>query len=146
MGVRAEKQITINAPADKVFEYVADFARHPEWAGNPLEVSPAGSGPAGVGSSFTTTGKFLGTHTDTVTVAEYSPPTKLVLECQGDAGQTRNSFTLREAAGATVLSKGFELTKPSFMSRLFTPFIALSSPKSLTKDLERIKSRVEGSA
>ena len=45
-----EEQITINAPADKVYAYVSDFPRHGEWAGHGLAVTKDGDGPIAVGS------------------------------------------------------------------------------------------------
>ena len=38
------KETTINAPAEKVFDYVADFPEHAEWAQNNLEVTPSSTG------------------------------------------------------------------------------------------------------
>ena len=52
-----EEQITINAPADKVYAYVSDFTRHGEWAGHGLAVTKDGDGPVAVGSTFSTTAK-----------------------------------------------------------------------------------------
>ena len=36
---RFEEQITVGAGADKVFDYVSNFARHGEWAGHGLTVT-----------------------------------------------------------------------------------------------------------
>ena len=38
MAKRFEERVTINAPADKVFELVSNFTRHGEWSGHRLEV------------------------------------------------------------------------------------------------------------
>lgn len=143
---RWESQITIKASVEKVFDYVADIARHPEWASNPLEVRKTSAGPPGVGATFSSTGKFMGTHKDEVTIAEYSPPTRLVFESRGDAGHMRHWFALREQGGSTMLTKGTESVKPSFLSRLAAPLIARAVPKGLRKDLDKIKANVEGSA
>jgi len=42
---RFEDQIDIAAPATRVFDYVADFTRHSEWAGNGLGVTKTSDGP-----------------------------------------------------------------------------------------------------
>ena len=49
---RWEESITIKAPADKVFSYVSDFARHGEWSGHGLQVSRADDGPVVVGTKW----------------------------------------------------------------------------------------------
>ena len=50
-------QTVVNAPAQRVFGYVMDFTRHPEWmtwgSYTILEVAPASPGPVRLGSTFT---------------------------------------------------------------------------------------------
>lgn len=49
--VRAEK--TVHAPADKIFELIADPARQPEWDGNDnLAQAPQGQRITGIGQVF----------------------------------------------------------------------------------------------
>ncbi len=43
---QAARQITISAPADRVFGYVADLTRHPVWAGHVTEIRQTSTGPA----------------------------------------------------------------------------------------------------
>lgn len=143
---RAERQVTINAPIDKVFEYVTDFTRHPEWASQPLEIAEAPQGPLAVGSKVVTVGKLLGTHRDQVTVTELTPPSRLGYESSGDAGTWRHWFSLREQGGATVVSKGMESRKMSTSTKLALPIILLTLGGGVKKDLAKIKARVEGSA
>ncbi|MGH2830158.1 MAG: SRPBCC family protein [Actinomycetota bacterium] len=141
-----ENRVTINAPADKVFEYVADVLRHPEWAGRPLQMKRTSDGPTGVGSTFESTGKQFGTHTDAVRVTEYAPPSRFAIESTGDAGVMRHVFAMTESGGTTTLTKTFEMVKGSLSARIFKPVIKMVAPKDAQANLERIKQRVEGSA
>ena len=52
-----ERSTTIDAPAERVFDYVADITRHPEWAGHKLEVVVKSQGPVQAGSTFETVGQ-----------------------------------------------------------------------------------------
>ncbi len=43
----------VNAPVDRVFSYVADFTRYPEWSGETIRSHKKTSqGPVGVGTTF----------------------------------------------------------------------------------------------
>ena len=70
---RYEDQISIDAPIGHVYDYVADFPRHAEWAGNELEVTTTTEGPVAVGSVFSTTAKQFGTQREQSTITEVSP-------------------------------------------------------------------------
>lgn len=51
---KGQTSITIQAPVEKVYAYLADFRRHPEWVNNVSKVTPTTSGPIGVGTLFKT--------------------------------------------------------------------------------------------
>jgi uncharacterized protein YndB with AHSA1/START domain len=144
--MRFEESTTINAPAEKVFDYVADVTRHPEWAGTPLETKMTSSGTMSVGSTFGSVGKQFGKHKNVCTITEYVPGTKIAFDSTGDHGLFKHWFALSESGGQTKLTKGMDLTAPSIMSRLFSPYIKRNAPKALKGDLAKIKSRVEGTA
>jgi hypothetical protein len=48
--IRGEAQIFIAAPVERVYGYLADFTRHPEWAQNLSAVRPLAAGPVAVGT------------------------------------------------------------------------------------------------
>jgi uncharacterized protein YndB with AHSA1/START domain len=143
--MRVEKQITIAAPRDKVFAYVADFRKHPEWSGHNLEVSVP-DGPIAVGTRISTLGHQFGKQNDTITVVELEPGRRVVFETKGKAGTVRHWFDTQDAKGSTTLAKGMEFVKPSAASRLTMPGIRLNVPRMLGKDLDKIKARLETSA
>jgi uncharacterized protein YndB with AHSA1/START domain len=51
---KGQTSITIQAPLEKVYAYLVDFRRHPEWAQNLSKVQQTSSGPMGVGTTFRT--------------------------------------------------------------------------------------------
>jgi len=142
------QQITINAPAEKVFNYVADISKHGEW-GNPgqkLQVEKTSDGPIGKGSTFKSVAHQFGTQHDIVTITEYVPSQKVVYESQGKAGQIRHSFEITPAGSGVQVTKGFEAVKAGFPFMLFLPVVqAFVLPGALKGDLERIKAKVEAS-
>ncbi len=70
---RFEDRMVIDAPADRVYEYVADFTKHVEWSGDDLEVTKTSDGPVAVGATFSTTAKQFGTQREQSTITELSP-------------------------------------------------------------------------
>ena len=142
-----EKQLMINAPADKVFSYIADFPRHSEWAQHKLKVDQTSQGPVGQGTTYKSVGHEMGRdNEDTVTIAEFVPNQKLVFEVQGNAGHFRHWFQLKPADGGAELAKGFEVLKANFPFSLLLPVAMLFMvPGGLNGDLKRIKAKVEGS-
>ena len=144
----AEKQIVINAPAEKVFGYLADLTRHSEWAqpGHRLEIEKTSDGPIGQGTVFRSVGHQFGRNEDTVTITEYVPNQRIVYESAGKAGLIRHSFDLAPAEGGVQVTKGFEAVQAKFPFSLFLPIVsAFVLPGALQGDLQRIKEHVEGS-
>jgi uncharacterized protein YndB with AHSA1/START domain len=71
----------VNAPAEKVFMYVSDPARIPEWRRDVPRISEV-RGPIQVGTTFVEEVQFLGTKHVLMRVAELVPNKKLVIEAQ----------------------------------------------------------------
>ena len=82
---RFEERIDIEAPGDRVYAYVSDFARHGEWGGFGLEVTKDGEGPVQVGTTFSTVAKQFGTQREHSTITEMDPPTTVRLGLHGRA-------------------------------------------------------------
>src|SRR3972149_3930304 len=144
----AEKQIVINAPAEKVFSYLADLTRHSEWAqpGHRLEIEKTSGGPIGQGTVFRSVGHQFGRNEDTVTITEYVPNQRIVYESAGNAGLMRHTFELTPAEGGGQGTRGFEAVQAEFPFSLFLPIVsAFVLPGALSGDLQRIKAKVEGS-
>lgn len=51
---KGQTSVTIQAPVEQVYAYLADFERHPEWVENLSKVTQITSGPVGVGTTFKT--------------------------------------------------------------------------------------------
>jgi len=142
---RFEERITIQAPAQSVYDYVSDFTRHGEWSGHGLEVSRNSDGPAAVGTTFSTTAKQFGTQREHSTVTEMTPGKAFAWDSTGALGRVHHTFRLSENAGSTTLTKGVELTQPTFLAKMTGWRLSRDIPKSLKSDLTNIKAHVEAS-
>lgn len=144
--MKYEQSIVVNAPADKVFAYVSDLTKLPEWGGFGNVIRSTSQGPVGTGSTYECDGKQFGKHTDNVTVIEYVPNKRFATETKGDTGHSRNTFDLEEQGGSTKVTKVLEFIKPAITTRLAAPMLKKMAPNNLAKDLQRIKVRIEGTA
>ena len=140
---RFEDRITISVPRDKVFDYVSDFPRHGDWAGNNLMVTADGSGPVAVGSAYSTEAKQFGTQREKSTVTQLTPGQLFGWESKGALGVVHHWFSLEGDGGSTSLSKGIEFVQPSFLAKVMGWRISSDSPKSLRRDVENIKTKLE---
>ena len=143
---RFEDRISISAPAGRVYDYVADFTRHGEWAGHGLEVTKSTEGPVAVGTTFSTTAKQFGTQREQSTITELTPGRAFAWDSTGTLGRVHHRFSLTEDGGSTTLTKGAEMVEPTFLAKLTSWKLSRDIPKGLHSDLANIKTHVEGSA
>jgi uncharacterized membrane protein len=141
---RFEERISIDAPAGQVYDYVADFRRHPEWAGNDLQVTPSSEGPVAVGSTFSTTAKQFGTQREQSTVTELEPGSAFAWESTGALGRAHHRFSLAGDGASTRLTKSAQIVEPTFLAKLTSWKLARDIPKGLRSDLANIKAHLEG--
>ena len=143
---RFEDRISIRAPADRVFDFVADFTRHGEWAGHGLEVTKSTEGPAAVGTTFSTTAKQFGTQREQSTITELTPGRTFAWDSTGALGRVHHWFSLSEDGESSTLSKGAEMVDPTFLAKITSWKLSRDIPKGIHSDLANIKARVEASA
>jgi uncharacterized membrane protein len=143
---RFEERISIDAPAARVYDYVADFPRHAEWSGDGLEVTPSSEGPVAVGTVYSTTAKQFGTQRERSTITELAPGSAFAWESTGALGLARHRFSLADAGASTTLSKSAEIVEPTTLAKLTSWKLSRDIPKNLRRDLAAIKANLEGSA
>ena len=140
------KETVINAAPQRVFEYVSDLRKHPEWAQHGLEVTQTSAGPVQTGATFSSVAHQFGTQRETQVITEYQPDSRVTFEATGSLGVARHSFALAPDGAGTRVTKSMELIKPSLLARVMGPMIASQQRKALAVDLERIKTYLEGSS
>jgi len=150
-----EREIRIEAPVERVFRYLADFSRHPEWTRNRLRIDQTSQGTIEVGTTFRSVAHMWGgDRRDEVTIIEFVPHSKIAFEAVGDFGHQRQEFVLEDEGGRTRLRKSqqplgpppkvpFALSAFGFLPPSFRRFVI---ERILEGDLKRIKSRIEADA
>jgi uncharacterized protein YndB with AHSA1/START domain len=140
---RIEQSITVSAPPEKAFSYLADIARHTEWGSHLASAEQSSDGPIAVGTTFATVGKLFGTHSAEVKITELVPSEKIAYESQDDSGRFDHEFVLAPADGGTTLTKSVEPLKMQGPLKLFSPIFPLVARRGLATDLKKIKERLE---
>ena len=137
------KETVINAAPQRVFEYVSDLRKHPEWAQHGLEVTQTSQGPIQGGATFSSVAHQFGTQRETQTITEFQPNSRVTFEATGSLGVARHTFALTPEGAGTHVTKSMELIRPSLLARVMGPMIASQQHKALAVDLERIKTNLE---
>ena len=144
--VDTTKETEIAAPPEKVFEYLLDFARHPEWTtpGHGVKITASVAGPAKVGATFISDAHQFGAQHDQLTVTELVPNQRLVYESvMKDGNRFRHTLELTPTAAGTRLRKRFQSLKLNLTSTLMSPIGMIVAPRFTAADLQRIKRRLE---
>jgi len=140
-----EEQISINAPADKVYAYVSDMTKHGEWAGHGLAVVKDTDGPAEVGSTYATTASQFGTQKEHSTITDMAPNTKFAWDSNGSLGTAHHWFTIADNGEHSMVTKGAQFTDPSTLGKMMSWKLSRDVPKGFRGDLANIKATLESS-
>ena len=76
--IKIEHSIVINRPVEEVFAVVSNHENYPTWDPGVLEVKKTSSGPIGLGTTWRSVSKRLGTRRETESeIVEYEPNRKI---------------------------------------------------------------------
>jgi uncharacterized protein YndB with AHSA1/START domain len=149
MGLDIAEQTMIDAPADRVWAYLADFGRHPEWARPKDELRIQPPTEVRVGATFSSVGKDMGRDAkNAVTITEVVPGERIVYVATMDQGTVwRNAFELEQVGGRTRVTKRETLVSARFpwnvLTAILAPLMKGEAAKMHASDLARIKARLE---
>jgi uncharacterized protein YndB with AHSA1/START domain len=139
--------IEINRPAEDVFAYMTDLARHREWQGDILETTVLTEGPTRVGSRARDRRRVPGTTRDlTYEITEFEPPRRVRFQgidspvrVQGEA----RVEPLDEGRSRVTLSLDF---KGRGVGLLLAPMVRRQAARAVPVDYSRLKEQLESGA
>ncbi|HJR79240.1 MAG TPA: SRPBCC family protein [Anaerolineales bacterium] len=127
----------IDAPVERVFAYISDISKIPEWRTDIPRVSNL-NGPARVGSTFLEEVNFMGKKQLLMKVVELIPNQKLVIEAQsGMALLPTQSFTFVPKGSRTKVQLQVTM-RTSGLFRLMEPMLAGQLKKIWAKYFENV--------
>ena len=138
-----QHSISINAPAQKVFEYIDDPLNDPEWMIGMMEVHEVEGAP-GVGRHFHWTFKMVGIPLKgQSTTIEYVPNRRTVTESKGGVSSTWAADVEPEGDG-TKLTMKVDSTIPIPVSgKLAEHLVAKQNERNIKSSMENIKHMLE---
>ena len=140
---RAEASLVINCPADRVFAYLADILKGPEWQSELLDVQQTSSGPVGVGTTIKEIRRLLGRNLETAfTITDYQPDFALGFKStSGQIPMTARYTLLGDADRTTVtITVEAELTG---VFRMTEPLVVHTAKKQMDADMAKLKEILE---
>lgn len=137
------KSTIINAPVDKVFEYVNDPMKAPEWLPSMMEVTEVSG--SGKGQHYRWRFKMAGVPLNgESTVTEYVPNKRRVVESKGGASATW-TYTFEPSDGGTKFDLAVEYTIPvPVLGKLAEKLVLKRNEREADMAIANIKDTMEG--
>ncbi len=142
---RLEREIAIAAPPERVFAYIAQPERTPEWSPNVVSVRLTSDGPIGVGATTETIVKALGTTQMALgRCTAFEPPRRLVIQSRTNLGATTTNETvlLADGTGTRLRAKlDYALPGGALGGGLLGGFLGID--KQIRRDFEQSLARLK---
>jgi uncharacterized protein YndB with AHSA1/START domain len=143
-----EFHVTIQAPPERVWPWVADLSTHAQWSPKAYSMEWISGEPNAVGSRYRSVGWVPGDkhHTNEGEILESQPNERFRLRAEDKQGSYENSFVLTRQGDATEVTHRLEFLKMHGLAALMVPIIfPLSGKPDIRKRLALLKSTVEAS-
>ena len=142
---KTETAIDIAAPVETVYQYLADFSRHPEWSTGLEKVTPVGNGSFAVGSELEATETIPARFTSRTRIIGLEPGRRIAWESwDGRTMKVQWAFELSARNGSTYLVQRAQIETTSLMGRVILAAIRKRQmPKENAQSLARIKAKLE---
>ncbi len=138
--LRCRMSALADAPVHKVFSYLADFQKRPEWVSEEIEsVEKTSQGPVGVGSTFTIVTLQDAAFPETsvgqarirssLVVTEFVPNERIAWEAKVTGGSIHNFIEVRPSDGGALVTMGSKPARISFWMLPVVPLIYFPSPQ-----------------
>ena len=142
---RVEAAITIAAPPEAVFAFVADLANLPRWQSGILSAERTSPNPVGVGSTARVVRDMAGQSlTVDLTIIDFEPARRLALASAASGVSVTATLEMEPNADATVVRSGIEIKAGSMFMAPLEGVIANAAGGELAAGLERLRDAVEG--
>jgi carbon monoxide dehydrogenase subunit G len=137
-------EISIAAPADRVFKLLSDFAHAPDHVSGINKVEMLTPGPVRVGTKFKETRMMFGKEaTETMEVTTFDPPRSYTIQALSCGVEFRSTFRCTPEGTGTKVRLEVETTPKSLFAKILSPIMKLMMggmmKKCVMKDLADVK-------
>jgi uncharacterized protein YndB with AHSA1/START domain len=141
--------VDVAAPPEKVWPWIADLTKHPEYSPKPFEVELVSGETGKVGTRYRSVGAIPNDkhHSNEVEVVEAVTNERFVLRADDDLGAFMNTYVLRPSGSGTEVSYTLEFPPLKGVERLAVPILfPLVGKPDIRKRLQLLKAKVESTA
>lgn len=145
--MRVEGSVTVNQPVERVFAFISEIERQPDWVGPVQAVKDLQPGPVQVGTTFTLTLAFMGQSGDVQQAVTILEPNRTYAQ-KSTSGPVPAliTFTVEPAEGGTLVRNLTE-ADASDIPRMLRSMVTRNINKQLQTDLQKLRELLEnGSA
>ena len=141
--IRIETSVVIDRPIDEVFEFVSDVENNSLWQPSFLEGKQTSSGSLGVGTTITTTSRYLGFRMKSDwEVVEFEPNKKYVAKSISGREQAKGTWTFEPVANGTRVDLVAEMGI-SGLFRIVEPILKNIGQRETEKEFAALKELLE---
>jgi uncharacterized protein YndB with AHSA1/START domain len=143
-----EFKVTIPAPPERVWAWVADLTKHPEWSPKPYRVEWVSGEPNAIGSRYRSVGwiPMDKNHENVGEIVESHPYDRFALRADDELGPFQNTFTLTPVGDATEVTFRLVFPKVKGVNAIMIPLMfPLVGKPDLRKRMQLLKIKVEAS-
>jgi uncharacterized protein YndB with AHSA1/START domain len=144
----ADYTVDVKAPQAKVFDYVADVARHGEWgsADDHMKATAEKPGPPAIGSGYKAEGMLNGKlNNSTVTITALEAPKRLAFDAEDSNSVFNHEFTFSPSNGGTHVERGVTMTKGPFYFPVVLAIFKGTVQKNYNGAMSNLKTKLESS-
>lgn len=141
-------EVTIDAPAERVWSWVADLNRHAEFSPKPYSIEWVQGEPNAAGSRFRSVGWIPGDshRANEGEVLENRPMERFAVRSSDKDGTYADTFTLEPDGRGTKVTFHLVFEKLNGMAALMAPIVfPLIGKKDIRARMKLLKAKVEGS-
>jgi uncharacterized membrane protein len=140
---KVERSITINAPVEKVFNYIEDPMNNPEWVPSVMEVTDVSG--SGVGLHHRWTYKMAGVLLKgETTVTEHIPNERILSQSKGGVTSTW-ILSFKTQDGGTMMELDIEYTIPiPVLGKIVEKIVLKRNEREADLAMSNIKEKMEG--
>jgi uncharacterized protein YndB with AHSA1/START domain len=131
----------LDAPPERVFDYIADARNEAEWSKDIETVTMVGGDPVGEGTVFDA--EYRGFGPVRLELREYRRPAHLVFVGDGPRVGMHFSLDLEPEDGGSRVTMDADI-RPRGAFRLLTPLLKLGMPREMAKRPDQLKAVLEG--
>jgi len=138
--------VTIDAPVDRVWPWVADLGKHAEWSPKDYTVEWLEGEPNAIGSRYRSVGwvPFDKRHVNEGEIVENQARERFAFRAQDKDGSYANTFTLEPLGQSTKVTFRLDFVKLNGMAAFAVPVVfPLIGKKDIRARMGLLKSKVE---